>query len=170
MAWPAVENLPVIKLAELNQAMICLKPNKAPEPDEVSNEILKKFVELRPGLVMDTYNRCLAQGCFPTRWKTARLVLVRKGNKPPENPLSYRLLCMLNTTGKLFEKIIDTRIKSFLEKNNCLTANQYGFHKGHSTIDAIAKLKDIVDEGGGNVRNMVGFLTLDVRNVFNYAS
>ncbi|KAL4154408.1 hypothetical protein QTP88_000283 [Uroleucon formosanum] len=78
-----------------------LKTNKTPGIDGVPNEILKEVVRLRPGL--DVYNKCIEQASFPKEWKVARLVLVRKGNKPLDNTSSYRPLCMLNAVGKLLD-------------------------------------------------------------------
>jgi len=101
-------------------------------------------------------------------WKTAKLVLVRKNGKPLSEPSTYRPLCMINTAGKLLEKIVEARIRDFLEKHELLSSNQYGFRKGRSTIDAILKLKEIVDSGWGK-NTRVGMVTLDSKNAFNSA-
>lgn len=167
--WTTNEEPVFVTETELNQATSSLKANKSPGPDDVTNEILKKVIELRSRLILDIFNRCLLQASFPTIWKTARLVLIRKAGKPLDEPSSYRPLCMLNTIGKLFEKILDNRIRDFLETNDCLAPNQYGFRRGRSTIDAATRLREIVDGCRANVRNMVGLLTLDVRNAFNSA-
>lgn len=129
-----------------------MKTNKTPGPDGVPNEILKKIVKLKPKPVINMYNKCITQGCFPATWKTTRLVLIRKGNKPLDDPSSYRPLCILNTSGKLLEKIIDTRIRDFLESNNCLSANQFGFRNGRSTLGAATRLRDIIDACRRNIR------------------
>lgn len=111
--WPAGEISVLVTEDEMIRATKWLKANKALGPDGVSNEILKKIVKLKPKPVMDMYNKCITQECFPTTWKTARLVLIRKGNKLLDDPSSYHPLCMLNTFGKLLEKIINTRIRDF---------------------------------------------------------
>jgi hypothetical protein len=114
--WPEGEiPTPMITDVELKRATKTLKSNKAPGIDGVPNEILKRVVDLRPGLILDIYNRCVTEASFPTNWKTAKLVLVKKGNKPLEDPSSYRPLCLLNTIANLFEKIMDTRIRDHLE-------------------------------------------------------
>ncbi|GBP72848.1 hypothetical protein EVAR_48832_1 [Eumeta japonica] len=46
-------------------------------------------------------------------WKQQRLV--PKGKKPPEEPSSYRPLCMLDTAGKIFERIIHQRIDAVVD-------------------------------------------------------
>jgi len=47
----------------------------------------------------------------PSRRKTQRLVLIPKAEKPAEEPSSYRPLCILDTVGKILEKIIHSRLK-----------------------------------------------------------
>jgi len=64
--WPAGETLAPVTNAELRQAARSLKTKKAPGVDEVPNKILKRIVELRPGIILDVYNRCITESIFPT--------------------------------------------------------------------------------------------------------
>lgn len=75
---------------------------------------------------------------------------------------------MLDTMGKMFEKIIDTRLKERIETGNFLSSNQYGFRAKRSTVDAINRATTIADNAVTG-RNIAGMLTLDVRNAFNSA-
>lgn len=52
------------------------------------------------------FNACLKEGRFPAEWKVARLVLLKKGNKPEGLPSSYRPICLLDEAGKFFERIL----------------------------------------------------------------
>jgi len=61
-----------------------LRAYKAPGIDDVPNEILKTVANLKPEFLLDIYNRCIMEASFPAEWKTARLVLIRKENKPLE--------------------------------------------------------------------------------------
>lgn len=150
---------------ELITAVTALANNKAPGPDGVPAEILKEIVRRKPEVLLQVFNKCLKQGTFPSLWKLSRLVLLRKGDKPLENPSSYRPICMLNTTGKLLEKIINNRLRKHLEDTNGYTTTQYGFRKGLSTADALNRLKDIVE--AKSRKNYTAMLTLDIRNAFN---
>lgn len=120
------------------------------------------------------YSRCMTNGVFPKPWKRARLVLLRKGNKPPDQPSSYRPLCMLDTTGKLYERILCNRIeKSLAKEGTGLAENQYGFRKGRSMIDAINQIMATVAEAGGGTiyqRQLCVLVKFDVANAFNSAS
>lgn len=97
----------------------------------------------------------------------ARLVLLKKGNKPEGFPSLYRPICLLDETGKFFERILANRISAFLEERDGLS--KYGFRSGRSTIDTIIRLRELVEEGledeeeGGIVLT----ISLDIANAFN---
>jgi len=63
---------------------------------------------------------------FPKEWKVAKCVLLRKGDKPLDNPKSYGLICLLNTIGKLFEHIINARLKNHIESTIDLNTKHFG--------------------------------------------
>lgn len=167
-------SVPPITLEELEVASRRLHPGKAPGPDGVPNEALKVAVRTHPAMFQGVYERCMKDGVFPKPWKMARLVLLKKGDKPADQPSSYRPLCMLDTTGKLFERILCNRIEEALaSKGTGLAENQYGFRKGRSTIDAINRvMAEVSDAGKGTIyeRQLCVLITLDVANAFNSAS
>lgn len=144
-----------------------LNKNAAPGPDGIINDNLQSFVRYQPDLLLKVFNKCLTEGHFPEIWKKARLVILRKGDKPLSEPSSYRPLCILDCSGKLFEKIIDNRLRAFLEENKCLDSRQFGFRKGRSTTDAVHTLRGIVE--ANNPKKKIGILTLDIKNAFNSA-
>lgn len=82
---------------------------------------------------------------FPNDWKVSRSVLLKKPDKPPESLTSFRPICLLNTIGKLLERIIANRLYDFIESNQLLSRYQFGFRRGCSTVDAIKRVVDIVD-------------------------
>jgi len=71
---------------------------------------IKVTAEKRPEMFVRVFDNCLRAGEFPVVWKRANLVLLPKPGKPPGLPSIYRPLCMLDTTGKLFEKIVYNRL------------------------------------------------------------
>uniref|UniRef100_A0A2H8TIE5 Reverse transcriptase domain-containing protein n=1 Tax=Melanaphis sacchari TaxID=742174 RepID=A0A2H8TIE5_9HEMI len=154
----------MINEAELKIAASSLKSKIAPGPDGLTNEVVKTIASLNPGVLTLAYNTCLASGVFPKIWKNARLVLIRKGDKPLDAPSSYRPLCLLDCLGKLLEKVLDNRLRRFLDDNDGLHSRQFGFRKGHSTIDALNTLKATIAPN-----QKVGILTLDIKNAFNSA-
>lgn len=141
-----------ITIDELRQAARVLKSKIAPGPDGIPNEVIKHIIRRQPNTLLDTMNKCLAEGCFPKIWKRARLVLLRKGDKPLDIPSSYRPLCLLDIAGKLLAKIIDNRLRRFMENNSTLSDQQYGFRRGRSTTDAMMHLKEIAGPPSAKIK------------------
>lgn len=156
-----------IGIDELVRAASSLRKNTAPGPDGITNDVLQLFARCQPEIFLEAYNRCLTEGCFPTIWKTARLVLLRKGDKPLDVASSYRPLCILNYPGKLLEKILDNRLRKFLEDTENLSQTQFGFRKSRSTTNAVNARRHIVETS--RPKKKTGVLTLDIKNAFNSA-
>jgi hypothetical protein len=165
--------IPPVTNQEVEAASARLRIGKAPGPDGVPNEVLKVAVKTRPEMFQKIFSQCMIDGVFPIPWKRTRLVLLRKGNKPADQPSNYRPLCMLDTTGKLFERIVCNRIEEALDKERTgLAENQYGFRKRRSTIDAIQRvLTEVTEASAGTIyqRQLCVLVTLDVANAFNSA-
>lgn len=118
-----------------------LPAGKATGPDGLTNESILLFSRLRPQLFIKTFNACLARREFPLRWKTARLVLLHKGpGKPLDEPSSFRPLCMLDTAGKLLDRLVLIRLNQQLDDTGQWYEDQYGFRIGRSTLDAIERV------------------------------
>lgn len=170
--WPPEHELDeeaaCITLRELHLAARSLRSNASPGPDGIPTKAILHIARCKPGILLDVYNKCIAGRHFPKIWKKARLVLVRKGDKPLDAPSSYRPLCLLDSAGKLLEKIVDTRLRGWLDDTHGLDDMQFGFRKGRSTTDAVNWLLNFVDSN--QPKSRVGMLTLDVSNAFNTAS
>jgi hypothetical protein len=78
-------------------------------------------------LLLKVYNACLREGLFPKQWKIGRLVLVSKGKGGVDEPSSYQLLCMLDTAGKVLEKLIRRRLTGGIKEQGDLSPKQFGF-------------------------------------------
>lgn len=147
--------------------------NKAPGLDGVPNIALKAAIRAAPELFLDVYSACLREGIFPARWKQQRLVLLPKGKKPPDEPSSYRPLCMLDTAGKILERIVHRRIEEAVDP--LLAGNQYGFRRNRSTLDAIDLVVKTARRAISGKRWKEGakeyclVATLDIKNAFNSA-
>ena len=82
---------------------------------------------------------------------------------------------MLDSTGKLYERMILKRVQSELNdpENEGLSEMQYGFRAGRSTLHAVQEVQKRVDKAFSMKPNPGGFcavVTLDVKNAFNTAN
>ena len=165
-----------ISLDELMEACERVKNQKAPGLDQIPNVALKTAIKFRPDIFLDIYNSCLKEGIFPQKWKRQKLVLIPKDGKPPGLASSYRPICLLDTMGKVFERIIYRRLAKSIEDSNGLSERQYGFRQKRSTLDAIKFVIDRASEGiKGRVwkrgtKKYCALVTLDIKNAFNTAN
>ncbi len=167
------EAIPEVTMEELNESCSKLGSNKAPGLDCIPNVALKLAIDAKPELFLDMYNACMMEGVFPQQWKQQRLALIPKGRKPPGDPSSQRPLCMLNSDGKIFERIVVGRLEKSM--GNSLSKNQFGFRKERSTIDAVNLVLNIAKNAvkgtrwkGGSMK-YCAIITLDIKNAFNTA-
>lgn len=147
-----------------------LRSNKAAGPDGITAEWLKAIIEIDPDTCLNVMNTVLRSGEIPPQWKEARLVLIPKPQKEGQSERSYRPLCVLNTIGKLFEHLLLVRLNDEVERNGGLSDLQFGFRKKRSTGDAMAIVKNIVDQINTisySHRQFCAMATLDVKNAFN---
>ena len=85
----------------------------------------------------------ITTGNFRESFKKSKIVpLFKKG--APSLLTNYRPISLLPTISKNFEKIIHDQMYEYLNDNNLLTEQQFGFRKLHSTEYAEVKLIDHV--------------------------
>lgn len=169
------DQVPPVTNEELIEIAKSLKVNKAPGPDGIPVMAIKAAIEARPDMFRMAMQRCLDRGEFPERWKRQRLVLLPKQGKPPGDPSAYRPICLLDTAGKLLERVILSRLTTYTERpeDSGLSDNQFGFRKGRSTVDAIksvTKMAEIALEKKRRGIRYCAVVTLDVKNAFNSVS
>lgn len=158
---------------ELVEAAKNLKANKAPGPDGIPNVVLRAAIQAFPDMFRTALQKCLEEGSFPDRWKVQKLVLLPKPGKPPGDPAAYRPICLLDTLGKLLERVILNRLVPHTEGEYGLSERQFGFRKGKSTIDAIRLVIGKAEKAAKQKRRgnrYCAVITIDVKNAFNSAS
>ncbi|CAB0041799.1 unnamed protein product, partial [Trichogramma brassicae] len=167
--------VPAFTMEELRGACRRIKDHTAPGPDGVQNAAIKIAIATHPDIFLQVYTACLRTGVFPACWKRQRLVLLPKPGKQPEEPSSYRPLCMLDTAGKILERLICDRLEAITESPGGLSDHQYGFRKGRSTINAIENVIATAREAiagkrwNRGTKKYCAVVTLDVKNAFNLA-
>jgi len=146
---------------ELTRAVRRIGSRKAPGPDDIPGRILVRALDFLGARLKHIFNKCLRQGQFPQQWKKAKLVLLPKASREAGTPSAYRPICLLDEVGKIFEKILATRLVQHLSRNGDLHEEQYGFREGRSTIDVIKRVRSLAE---GRVAVAI---SLDIKNAFN---
>ena len=103
---------------------------------DIPIHIVKQSSHTISPLLSVLYNECMKNGTFPNDLKIGRISPIYK--KDNEELLeNYRPVSTLAVFGKIFEKIIYSRLYSFFQSQNTFYENQYGFRKNHSTSHAL---------------------------------
>ncbi|XP_035741852.1 uncharacterized protein LOC118450897 [Vespa mandarinia] len=96
-----------------------------------------------------------------------------KGKGPADAASSYRPTLMLDTAGKLLEKLPRPRLHAALRALGDLAARQYGFRFGISTTQAVQEVvttAKMTERWNHLTHTLCLLATLDVRNIFNSVS
>jgi endonuclease/exonuclease/phosphatase family metal-dependent hydrolase len=162
------EDVPPVSMAELGAAVSRLRlKNGAPGPDGIPGRLITAVMPIIEGEVQSLLSLCLESGRFPRRWKSGKLVLLRKSGRPVDAPSAYRPIVLLDEMCKLFERVIAARLVKHLEEvGPNLSCCQFGFRRGRSTLDAIAQLRDRVEEASAHGGVLLA-VSLDIANAFN---
>jgi len=91
--------------------------------------------------------------------------------KPVEALSSFHPICLLDTPGKLLERLILQRLDSHLDyRRSGRTPNQFGFWKGISmetAVEVVTGLAAHASQGNCRQKKLWVLVTLDVKNAFN---
>lgn len=153
---------------EVKSIIFRLKTHSAPGWDKITVNILKLFYMYLVEPITYLCNLSLQTGVFPAAFKQAVVCPVFKAGCK-SSPSNYRPISLLSTLSKVLEKLVKRRVMRYLEKNELLNHNQYGFREGRSTEDAVLKLTTLISSylDGGN--KCLGVF-LDLQKAFDTVS
>jgi hypothetical protein len=91
---------------------------------------------------------------------------ILKPGKHPKLPSFYRPISLLDTVGKLFEKILLARVLRDVSERRLLRDEQFGFRPRHSTTLQLARLVERVNRNVDE-RRLTGAVFMDVDKAFD---
>ena len=144
-----------------------LKRGKAPGPDNIHSEVF------RPGTTTSLFHHLarlftssIQVGYIPTAWKLATLRMLLKPEKLPFLTTSYRPISLMTSIMKIFERVIEQRLHSYLEDIGFINKHQSGFRQNKSTDDHLFRLSQSVMESFNRGEHVVAAF-LDVEKAFD---
>ncbi len=124
------------------QRIIKSLKNNTPGVSKINKIILQHLSPDSILILTKLLNISISMGYFPDEYKHAKLKLIPKANKQTTNPHNHRPISLLEVPGKMFEKIINHRLRNYLETNSLFPTSQHGFRQHRSTHTAIATLTE----------------------------
>lgn len=143
-----------------------LKNAKAPGIDKINNNLLKKLPLRGVTYLLFIISACLKLSYFPESWKKAKVTPIHKVGKDSSLPSSYRPISLLCGISKILERVILNRINRFIEENEVIPPEQFGFRKKRSTTHQLSNLISHVKEKL-KAKMSTGVIMLDVEKAFD---
>ena len=138
-----------------------LNRGKTPGPNNIHNEVL------RLGPTTSLFHHLARHFTSPIQtWKLATLRMLLKPDKLPSLTTSYRSISLMSSIMKLFERVIEQSLRSYLEDIDFINKYQSGFRQNKSTDDHLFRLSQSAMESF-NRREHVVAAFLDVEKVFD---
>ena len=124
-----------------------LKRGKAPGLSAIHNEVLRlgTTTSLFHHLAK-LFTSSIQLGYISTAWKIATLCMLLKPDKLPSLTTSYRPISLISSIMKLFDIVIEQRLRSLLKQIGFINKHQSGFRRAKSTNHSSFRLSLIIME------------------------
>lgn len=124
---------------EIKRLIDNLDIHKSVGSDNISNFTIKKLQLIIIPSLCEIFNLCLKKGVYPDILKISKVTPVFKSGKKSFCN-NFRPIAVLPGINKLFEKLLEVRLRTFLNKQNYFYKNQYGFRVNSDTKSATSDL------------------------------
>ena len=131
-----------ISMDEVRMAMKKMKNGKAVGPDDIPVEAWRCLGEMAVRFLNSLCNRILAGERMPEEWRKSTLVPIFKNKGDVMNCGNYRGIKLLSHSMKIWERIVEARLRSVVE----ISEQQFGFMPGKSTMDAMFALRILMEK------------------------
>ncbi len=130
---------------ELVAALSALNSQAAVGPQRVASRYLKSvFNDARNRVVLlALMNMCFFQGKVPVRWGESEVFVLYKGKGDITDPINYRGINLNDDFLRVYERLLDARMSSWLRENRPWGPQQFGFTEGVGTEDAFLCLETL---------------------------
>ena len=134
----------------------------------MTNTILKELPHKTIIFLTRIFNAALSAGYFPSAFKHSNQFLIPKPGKDHTDPKNYRLITLIEPISKIFEKIINYRLKNYMEDTHQFHKHQYGFRTGRSIQDILLYTTAYINKHHSKIPNKFTQLTyLDIEKAFD---
>jgi hypothetical protein len=134
-----------LTMGEIEKASFSVSPDKAAGNDGPTIRVWREVWPVLQQQIYTLFSTSLRQGRLPLRWKVAKIVPLKKGNKDDYTLFkNYQPISLLATPGKVTEAVLATRIAYLTEAHKLLPNNHFGARKQKTTVLAIPYLQEAI--------------------------
>ena len=133
-----------ISIEDVRNAIWKAKRGKACGIDDIPAEVL--YNDTAVYFLHVLVNLCFNNGIVPSIWGKCVINPIPKSSTlDPRDPLSYRGIALASAVYKVYCRILNDRLNSYVETNNILVDEQNGFRKKRGTVDQVSSLVNIIE-------------------------
>ena len=133
-----------ITLKECVTTIKKLKKGKAVGPDNIPNDFIKEGGTKLKKALTRIFEMMRVTEWTPDDWTSEKLHLLHKG-KSKYKLDNYRGISISSNIGKLFTRILASRLEMIVEKKGWLGEIQGGFRRGRGTMDNLFILTSLME-------------------------
>ena len=142
-----------------------IKDLKNGKASDIPIVLIKQSAMITAPHLAPLFNQCISSGNFPDTLKIAKITpIYKKGDR--ENIENYRPISTLPVFGKIFEKLIYSRVYNFFSSQDTLDDAQFGFRQNHSTAHAIQHSINIINDAHRQQKHVIGIF-IDLSKAFD---
>jgi len=153
-------------LKELNLAIKQLNKRSSNGEDKIHNKMLQNTCQEFRKIILNLINETVKQAKIPKEWKNSVISMIPKKNKNSSNPKEYRPISMTSCIAKLAERLILSKMREFMDKNNIIIKQQSGFRKQRQTRDNLFHLTQKATETINRGKKMCSIF-FDIASAFD---
>ena len=110
------------------EKLIISSSNKTCQLDPAPTWLIKELRSLLSLFIALLFNKSLATGCFPKKYKNAIVFpLLKKDNLDASQSRNFRPLSNLTCLSKLLERVVKTRLQEFLDEHDLMSTHQSAY-------------------------------------------
>ncbi|VDO18747.1 unnamed protein product [Heligmosomoides polygyrus] len=128
-------------MSEIEAALKKMKSGKATGPDDLPDDLWKSKSWCPADWLTELLNQ-IAEKKVPERWQQSTTIPIWKKKGSPADSVGYRTIRLLSHTMKIFERIVDGRIRDVFQ----LSTSRCGFVSSCGTVDAIHAVRLLLEK------------------------